>query len=395
MSRQKRQSTAKQLWRFAISRRVNVDVGGGTATEYGDGDKGAAAFSNGGISVQPVPDPGIDPASPYCVYDELDGWQQSQVRRYELSSLEDHMVRRSRPRLHVLPGGVVAKGMVGCGVRPNPGGQRGGIFGFSAASRRRFRLKLMSVDWTRCDVSWCTLTFHDDWSSDPHELKKMLRRFMVNIERRFEGVLLGYIWRQEWQRRGAPHFHLLLTWKKGHRPQEAWFKTWCSKLWTKAIRAEGDDDHLRYGCRVINVEQRPKGGIGALLGYIVSDVGKVEQARFIDKATGEISPTGRCWGVRGDVPCAEAEVHDLTEQEWISFCARVAKRGREVGSPFLSRIHSGWAGFTVLGGVDEMRELIAGAGMKRVERERWGHDVSGVSGVVPMSEVQQAPLGLG
>lgn len=188
---------------------------------------------------------------------------------------------------------------------------------------------------------------------------------MVNIERRFSETYLGYVWRQEWQRRGAPHYHMILVWRKGHRPPEAWFRTRCAHLWVKAVQHNReqhiDEAHLRYGVRVVNVEERRDGGLGRLLGYICGDVTKTEQSFFIGE-DGEPVSTGRCWGIRGRVPLVLGTVIALSGREWVAFCERVAARGREVGSRFLANIHSGWTGFSVIGGVSEVANLLQGLG---------------------------------
>jgi len=318
-------------------------------TEYGPGD---GAFSEAHISVQ-APDG----------YTELDPWQQREVRLWEMGHITDHRKRARGPRVRILPGGVIAKGFTGVGGAPaTRRAKRGEIYGLSAGATRRLRELLMSVEWGTVDGSWINLTWHHGWGNDPAEWKKVLRRVMVKVERTFPATMLGYFWRLEFQKRGAPHFHIILCWKKGHRPQESWLATWLGGLWVKASGNLSDRAHRRYGCKVVDIEQRKGKGLGALLGYLACEVTKGAQNRRVDPFTGEVLATGRLWGLRGDVPRALGTVVELSECAWSEFCDRVQALGVEVGSKFLQKIHAGWAGFRLIIGPDALGALLAGLG---------------------------------
>lgn len=66
-----------------------------------------------------------------------------------------------------------------------------------------------SIDYTEVPLPYfVTLTYHNTWSEDPRQWKEQLKAFKKRLERAYNGVTM--IWRLELQKRGAPHFHLLL-----------------------------------------------------------------------------------------------------------------------------------------------------------------------------------------
>ena len=91
------------------------------------------------------------------------------------------------------------------------GGRRGTIRGFSPASRRRLRqLLLESSGQLKEAISgrrllWITLTFPD--VRDAGGAKRVLRALVERLRRRGLGGV--FIWRLEFQKRGAAHFHAL------------------------------------------------------------------------------------------------------------------------------------------------------------------------------------------
>jgi hypothetical protein len=52
-----------------------------------------------------------------------------------------------------------------------------------------------------------SLSFHEDYPLDSIELKKFLDNYLKRILRSFPTI--SYIWRFEYQKRGAPHFHFI------------------------------------------------------------------------------------------------------------------------------------------------------------------------------------------
>lgn len=86
------------------------------------------------------------------------------------------------------------------------GGKRDRITGFSEGSRRRLRKYVHAV---RRDARplFVTLTYHEH-IPDPDECKRDLDVFCKRLKRAYGHA--GIIWKMEPQRRGYPHFHLLI-----------------------------------------------------------------------------------------------------------------------------------------------------------------------------------------
>lgn len=106
--------------------------------------------------------------------------------------------------LHVYKEDVIVKRPWLQGVSTTPEKTRGKIFQFSDASRSR--LLFTARNSGHYIVSQFLCTFHSFWPLDGKELKKILDRFLKRLRRRFPS--LHYLWILEFQKRGAPHFHV-------------------------------------------------------------------------------------------------------------------------------------------------------------------------------------------
>lgn len=92
-------------------------------------------------------------------------------------------------------------------TRPG-GGKRGAIQGFSARSRLRLMILTASVNYALAGLPvFMTLTY-GEWDPDPCVWKEDLRRFLMAVRRTWP--MAWGLWKLEFQKRGAPHFHLLL-----------------------------------------------------------------------------------------------------------------------------------------------------------------------------------------
>lgn len=89
------------------------------------------------------------------------------------------------------------------------GGPRGEIKEFSRKSRQRLLIRMASIDFTEADLPvFLTLTYPTEWSEDPRQWKKDLNVFLVALSRKWPEA--WGVWKLELQKRGAPHYHLLL-----------------------------------------------------------------------------------------------------------------------------------------------------------------------------------------
>ena len=266
---------------------------------------------------------------------------------------------RPRPRtvntVTVFPGGVLAQRTKGGRGRVG-GGPRGVIRGFSLASRRRLIEYLIRMAWPLYDFSLGHFTYHDRWGSR-RDWKRDLRAFEKRLKRRWGHVLVDWIWREEFQGRGAPHFHDLFLWVKGRRPDAVLFERWCRWAWAEVIGTTGDVDALRHGVRVAEVGPR-KGDLGRVLGYLLGEMGKVSQGHPVDPQTGEPLETGRMWGVGRNIELSEGEERPLTDEGFREFVRRVNRLGEDVRNRYMAAASPLWPGCRLLGAPEQMAGLL-------------------------------------
>jgi hypothetical protein len=158
-------------------------------------------------------------------------------------------------------------------------GVRGRIFGMSAASRKRLFDQLNQVKRSAFrDALFVTLTYPAEYSLNWREWKRDLQAFLKRLCREYPRV--SVLWRLEFQRRGAPHFHLFVF---GVR-----FLPYAlvGRWWFEVV-GSGDQKHLAAGTEVRRVQNRRKA-----IHYVAKYMAKP------DPECGE-RPTGRVWGVRG------------------------------------------------------------------------------------------------
>jgi len=85
------------------------------------------------------------------------------------------------------------------------GGKRGKVTGFSEGSRRNLMFLFRNTEG-RFPV-WIDLTYPGEYPSDGEVSKRHLRAFLAFLKRR--GI--DDIWKLEFQERGAPHYHLVVS----------------------------------------------------------------------------------------------------------------------------------------------------------------------------------------
>lgn len=191
------------------------------------------------------------------------------------------------------------------------GGERGLVQRFTAASRLRLLHKLAAVDKRAVELgrAWfVTLTYPGEYSTDPKVWKRDLQAFRKRMERAWCG-LAGF-WKLEFQRRGAPHWHLLLVADGGIDPSA--FRSWTSEAWYATV-GSGDVRHLHAGTQVGKVR-----GWNQVQAYAGKYLGKTvaEDERVVQEATGGAA-VGRFWGVwrYQDLPVVRV-VETVSREAW-------------------------------------------------------------------------------
>lgn len=161
----------------------------------------------------------------------------------------------------------------------NGGGKREEVEGFSRESRKRLFELLHCLTYER--LTFITLTYPAEFPHDWHEYKAHLRNFRARLERKFGK--LRVVWRLEYQKRGAPHYHLLLL-DPPFIPV-----TWACESWHQVIKSD-DLMHLKIGVDLKQVDME-KGG--AMVSHYIGKYMSKEEEEVDDTDRGK---TGRHWG---------------------------------------------------------------------------------------------------
>ena len=180
--------------------------------------------------------------------------------------------------------------------------ERGEITHFSKKSRQRLAFVASNTDVTFRTM--ITLTYPASYPTDGKETKKHLNTFLTWLKRDTGGT--SYLWFLEFQRRGAPHFHILIS---AAMPRTAANKTAfrfrVSSTWYRAVNS-GDARHLAAGCRT----ERIRNEDGAR-NYTVKYAFKMKQKAIPP----EFRNVGRLWGAsRNVMPVCKQEV-ECTEDD--------------------------------------------------------------------------------
>jgi hypothetical protein len=223
------------------------------------------------------------------------------------------------------------------------GDPRGDIRVFSAKSRRNLMQEIGAVCWEWVDerqLYTLCLTYPAEWPD-----VKTAKAHLQNLHRELGdgGIQNEFIWKMEFQGRGAPHFHVLGIFGADYknlrrRVIRVWYrlvKNWC-------LREKGNEcwericgDFKRYlawddggaGKGVVACVPDIKKTAVYLSNYYTADRGKRFAKEAQHRAPEGVAP-GRYWGVRGKGsgllprPCAD---HELTLYQYMSL-RRVVRR---------------------------------------------------------------------
>ena len=166
--------------------------------------------------------------------------------------------------------------------RKHKAGLRGNVEGFSNASRRRLMRKIAAIDRETLETPpiFGTLTYPGEWPSDPKQWKRDLDAWGKRLRRRHPNACV--IWKLEPQKRGAPHYHLLIF-NVPHLD-----KHWLAQSWYEVVDS-GDERHLRAGTRIESI--RTWRGV---MSYASKYTAKV-----VDELPEGWEAVGRMWGIIG------------------------------------------------------------------------------------------------
>ncbi len=188
------------------------------------------------------------------------------------------------------------------GVISGPKTRRGEIKMLSDDSLRRlaFVANNANIEFR----SMITLTYPNEFPTNGEICKAHLQALLRSLKRRL-GEDLTYIWFLEFQRRGAPHFHILLQCALSNDPQSDY--DWLSNRWYKIVKS-GDDLHLLAGTRWENTRQTE-----GLRHYVVKYAAKTYQKEVPEG----FWKVGRFWGTSRNIEVVPILVVPINSAEAI------------------------------------------------------------------------------
>jgi len=179
------------------------------------------------------------------------------------------------------------------------------IHGFSKASRKRMTDGL--AEWRNLTgkAFFITLTYHEEWGEHFSAWKRDLDVFIKRMRRKFPDV--GGIWKLEFQRRGAPHFHLIIC-SDSLTTRENLIE-WVTEAWGEIAHENSIyKGEFSTNVRKINSHRHAM--------HYASKYMSKEVPQRVSEETGEILgeiATGRCWAFFGDVdrsPVLELQLNE-------------------------------------------------------------------------------------
>tara|TARA_A200000113_G_scaffold84461_1_gene75101 strand:+ start:3841 stop:4698 length:858 start_codon:yes stop_codon:yes gene_type:complete len=212
------------------------------------------------------------------------------------------------------------------------GGKREEIKGLSKGSRRRL-VHLINSFGPVNQAFFVTLTMREA-SEDFKEWKKWLNRTLTAM--RYMFPKLSGIWRLEFQKRGTPHFHLLLFTQEltDIKVLRAKIKSY----WRSAVGNKNSSSF--HSCKVEQVRDVKKSGF-----YLAIYQAKNEQDRT------DI-PTGKTYGIinKKDLPIARYEGGEFEDLYFNVWAKRIYRRyiianGASKNSPLLFNLRTRTSGF--------------------------------------------------
>ena len=189
-------------------------------------------------------------------------------------------------------------------------GKKQKIGRFTAKSKRKLQQRFAQLDRSRLKYlpKMLTLTYPKKYSSDPAVWKENLDDFLEHhFKPHFPNTFI--IWKLEPQRRGAPHYHLLIFSDDSKLLNRVYTqKEKLARSWYQVV-ASGDEKHLRAGIRVgfapktkngrpIKKRAQDFANWDMVSGYVAKYLGKVT-GLFKSESNGdeEIKQVGRYWGI--------------------------------------------------------------------------------------------------
>lgn len=129
-------------------------------------------------------------------------------------------------------------------------GNKKQLYTFSHRSRCNLLQQIAKIDYEYMGQGLhVVLTYPGEWETNPEIWKRHLHNFRRSMDRRYDGWCA--LWRIEPQRRGAPHYHMIVWGIPDLETQTE--SRWMKDTWWRIV-GSGDENHRNMGVKVIHVE---------------------------------------------------------------------------------------------------------------------------------------------
>lgn len=207
------------------------------------------------------------------------------------------------------------------------GGKRGACTGFTAQSRKRLLEQLAKC--RNCNSGlFVTLTYPGEYSFDPRRWKRDLATFRKRLLRIQPNC--GAFWRLEFQKRGAPHFHLLIF---NQTASARRLRQWIKLAWYQIV-GSGDERHYKAGTQVDLITSRKHA-----MCYASKYAAKTSDQDVADQeALAHLRGVGRVWGTFGNLDFEEAMIFTVTPEQAVELKRMVSRWMASKKSKFSRRL---------------------------------------------------------
>lgn len=183
---------------------------------------------------------------------------------------------------------------------------RSRISEFSKRSRFRLFTAMAKInDHLVNKPFFVTLTYHYGHTRPGNSTKSNLHSFLVSL-RDFD-INVQFIWRIEYQKRGAPHYHLFIF-PDNHQKikNRKAYLVKVAEIWHR-IADPDSQAHSEYGCKLIEIDNYRKA-----CAYLSKYLAKVP-------TDGYLLQYGKHWGCSRNLPCKPVVVipSNLDHDKWL------------------------------------------------------------------------------
>lgn len=208
-------------------------------------------------------------------------------------------------------------------------GTRGRIAGFSGDSRERLLRRAVSLPWEEAvgpgGIGMVTFTYPQVFPTDGQLAKAQLKRMYERWRARYAKP--KGMWKMEFQRRGAPHFHCFV----GLPEPEDDLRAWLLGQWYEVV-GSGDERHLYNGVDISRWRWGTLGENRSRVGEYFARHGAKGWKSYQNRVPeGYVSP-GQFWGVWGLKPLVVVTAlgrEEYWEQRRLTWMLDGKKRGRK------------------------------------------------------------------